>query len=216
MSISASFLHIANEQSPDAVLLGFLSSLLALFALWCTTTWLVAQVNIRLAIAIAPPLMKTALAAGLIVSLAPTAHANESHVEAVNGLALPERPLVEEPTTPRGIEPPANANVGATRDLELLNSSEQANSTSSDQPEISETSNQKAKRSDSTKTDIGAAYVVQTGDSLWRIAANHLKPNATDNEIANAVRDWHQLNSDVIGTDPNLIHPRQHLKEPQS
>ncbi len=216
MSIFASFLHIVNEQSPDAVLLGFLVSLLALFALWCTTTWLVAQVNIRLAITIAPPLMKAALAAGLIVSLAPTAHANESQVEAVNGLALPERPLVEEPTTPRGIEPPANANVGATRDLELLNSSEQANSTSSDQPEISETRNQKAKHSDSTQTDIGAAYVVQTGDSLWRIAANHLKPNATNNEIANAVRDWHQLNSDVIGTDPNLIHPGQHLKEPQS
>lgn len=54
---------------------------------------------------------------------------------------------------------------------------------------------------------------VRAGDSLWSIVRARL-PDAADVEIADAVRRWHAANRDVIGSDPDLIHPGQRLVPP--
>ncbi|WP_307875275.1 LysM peptidoglycan-binding domain-containing protein [Frankia nepalensis] len=56
--------------------------------------------------------------------------------------------------------------------------------------------------------------VVLRGDSLWTIAARHLGPAATDAQVASEWRRWWAANRDVIGPDPNLIHPGQRLRPP--
>ncbi|GAA3532030.1 hypothetical protein AFL01nite_20190 [Aeromicrobium flavum] len=57
------------------------------------------------------------------------------------------------------------------------------------------------------------AHVVVPGDSLWSIARDH-SPGADDARIAAEVRRWHATNRDVIGDDPELIHPGQRLDPP--
>jgi hypothetical protein len=59
-----------------------------------------------------------------------------------------------------------------------------------------------------------ASVVVVRGDSLWRIAAEHLGPQASDAEIAEAWPAWYAANADVIGDDPDLIYPGQELRVP--
>ena len=55
---------------------------------------------------------------------------------------------------------------------------------------------------------------VHPGDCLWSIARRHLGPQATDAEIAAAWPSWYAANRDVIGADPNLLHPGQQLVAP--
>ena len=55
---------------------------------------------------------------------------------------------------------------------------------------------------------------VQPGDSLWRIAAHSLGPDATDADIDNAWRAWYFGNLDVIGDNPDRIVPGQSLVAP--
>jgi len=55
---------------------------------------------------------------------------------------------------------------------------------------------------------------VHAGDCLWSIAGRHLGPQATDAEIAAAWPSWYAANRDVIGADPNLLHPGQQLVAP--
>lgn len=79
--------------SPDELLLLILSLLLTVLAVWCVVTWLIARVHLQTAILIAPPLMRAALIAGLITGAGTTAHAQESVIDTVNGLMLPDRPM---------------------------------------------------------------------------------------------------------------------------
>ncbi len=55
---------------------------------------------------------------------------------------------------------------------------------------------------------------VRRGDSLWRIAARHLGPQATDAEVARAWPQWYAANRDVMGADPDLLLPGQQLRPP--
>jgi LysM repeat protein len=57
---------------------------------------------------------------------------------------------------------------------------------------------------------------VRRGDSLWSIAARHLGSGASDQEVALAWPRWYAVNADVIGQDPDLIHPGQRLRIPTS
>jgi LysM repeat protein len=57
--------------------------------------------------------------------------------------------------------------------------------------------------------------VVQAGDSLWKIAARHLGPNATAPATAIAWQQWYVANRDVVGDDPDRIFPGQRLRPPQ-
>ncbi|MDQ1646265.1 MAG: hypothetical protein QOJ50_2449 [Cryptosporangiaceae bacterium] len=58
------------------------------------------------------------------------------------------------------------------------------------------------------------SVVVQSGDSLWSIAARRLGPGAADREIAIEWPRWWAANRDVIGADPALINPGQRLTPP--
>lgn len=61
-----------------------------------------------------------------------------------------------------------------------------------------------------------AEVVVRAGDSLWRIAAQHLDPLASPAQIAAAWPGWYAANRDVVGPDPGLIHPGQVLSRPEA
>lgn len=55
---------------------------------------------------------------------------------------------------------------------------------------------------------------VERGDTLWSIAARDLGPGASTAAIADAVKRWFGTNRSVIGADPDLIFPHQHLTPP--
>lgn len=57
--------------------------------------------------------------------------------------------------------------------------------------------------------------VVQPSDSLWVIAEEQLPAGASDAEVASYTQALHELNADVIGSNPDLIHPGQHFELPQ-
>jgi hypothetical protein len=56
--------------------------------------------------------------------------------------------------------------------------------------------------------------VVQTGDSLWEIAARDLAAGASDAQVAQAWPRWWSANRVLIGDDPSLIHPGDLLIPP--
>lgn len=59
------------------------------------------------------------------------------------------------------------------------------------------------------------SVVVRPGDSLWSIARDDLPPGAAD---ADVVERWHAIYADnrlLIGPDPDLIEPGQHLRLPR-
>lgn len=59
-----------------------------------------------------------------------------------------------------------------------------------------------------------APVVVQPGDSLWAVAADHLPAGATDAQIAAAWPSWWAANRDAVGADPDLIAPGLRLTPP--
>jgi nucleoid-associated protein YgaU len=61
----------------------------------------------------------------------------------------------------------------------------------------------------------GTVHVVERGESLWRIAAEVLGPEASDAAIARAWPLIYQANRDTIGNDPGLILPGQALTIPE-
>jgi len=62
-----------------------------------------------------------------------------------------------------------------------------------------------------TGTATEGSVTVKPGDTLWAIAAGHLPSDATDAEIDIAWRAWYAANDELIGADPDLIIPGQHL-----
>lgn len=68
-----------------------------------------------------------------------------------------------------------------------------------------------APRTEHAASGASPDVIVRPGDSLWSIAADHLPPGATAAQIDAAWRTWYRVNRDVIGDDPNLITPGQHL-----
>ncbi|MGY1813465.1 LysM peptidoglycan-binding domain-containing protein [Blastococcus sp. SYSU D00820] len=61
-------------------------------------------------------------------------------------------------------------------------------------------------------------HVVVRGDCLWDLAATWLRDRTGAEpgpaEIAAAVDTWWRANADVIGPDPDLLHPGQVLRAP--
>ncbi|HEY5518804.1 MAG TPA: LysM peptidoglycan-binding domain-containing protein [Cellulomonas sp.] len=62
--------------------------------------------------------------------------------------------------------------------------------------------------------DPAGQVTVQPGDSLWKIAADHLSAGATATDIATAWPRWYETNRAVVGDDPNRIRPGQVLTPP--
>ncbi|TXJ03997.1 MAG: LysM domain-containing protein [Aeromicrobium sp.] len=94
MTLRTDLLYWLQSANPEELLVVTLGSLLLVLFLWCAVVWILAHFNRHAAIAIAPPLMRAALVAGLIAGAGSTAHAKESPLDSLNGLALPERPFV--------------------------------------------------------------------------------------------------------------------------
>jgi hypothetical protein len=63
-------------------------------------------------------------------------------------------------------------------------------------------------------TSTDGDVVVADGDSLWSIAARHLGPGASVAATAIAWHQWYAANRQVVGDDPDLIHPGQLLRPP--
>jgi hypothetical protein len=60
-----------------------------------------------------------------------------------------------------------------------------------------------------------ASVTVVAGDTLWSLAGEALGPGAGAAEVAQSWPQWWQTNRQVIGADPDLIHPGQRLTVPQ-
>lgn len=58
--------------------------------------------------------------------------------------------------------------------------------------------------------------VVRRGDTLWDIAARHLGPSTSAEEVAREWPRWYAANRHVIGDDPDLLKPGQLLTPPDS
>ena len=59
-----------------------------------------------------------------------------------------------------------------------------------------------------------SAVVVRPGDSLWRIAAEHLPAGHGARRVAVAWPRWYAANRRVIGADPDLVRPGEVLHPP--
>ncbi len=64
------------------------------------------------------------------------------------------------------------------------------------------------------RTPLRGPVLVRPGDTLWAIAAAHLPAGADAAQIDHAWRAWYAANAGVIGPDPDLILPGQHLLPP--
>ncbi|MDP9094695.1 MAG: LysM peptidoglycan-binding domain-containing protein [Actinomycetota bacterium] len=63
-------------------------------------------------------------------------------------------------------------------------------------------------------TSSSTAVRVNTGDSLWEIAADRLGPRASPADVARAWRRIYARNRHLIGQDPGSIKPGQTLQVP--
>lgn len=65
------------------------------------------------------------------------------------------------------------------------------------------------------RAPVPASVVVRPGDCLWSLAASAPDVDADDDaQVARRVRWMWEHNRAVIGDDPDLIHPGQHLRTP--
>lgn len=60
---------------------------------------------------------------------------------------------------------------------------------------------------------LPAGHVVQPGECLWSIVRDR-SPGLAESRVRVEVARWHRANRDVIGPDPDLIHPGQRLDPP--
>jgi hypothetical protein len=64
---------------------------------------------------------------------------------------------------------------------------------------------------------VGSTYTVVAGDSLWKIARTILATDGQDvggSSVSDLWRAIYDANRDLIGSNPNLIHPGQVLNLP--
>lgn len=65
-----------------------------------------------------------------------------------------------------------------------------------------------------TQGGLRPEVTVQSGDTLWSIAASALGPGAGPADIAAAWPQWYRANLEAIGPNPNLIHPGITVHQP--
>jgi hypothetical protein len=65
-----------------------------------------------------------------------------------------------------------------------------------------------------TAAAVAGVHVVVSGDTLWDIAVTTLPPGATSEHVARRWQEIYATNRSVIGPDPDLIRPDQHLRLP--
>jgi nucleoid-associated protein YgaU len=62
--------------------------------------------------------------------------------------------------------------------------------------------------------DDAETIVVRQGECLWSLSARSLGPRATTAEVAAAWPRWWAANRDLIGADPDVLHPGERLRVP--
>ena len=152
---------LRGDDFPAAVL-ALVSLVTLVLATWALLiVWLASIPALRgLAIALTPRLLRGVVFAGVAGAL--TVPAARAEDPGVDGLRLPDRPLVAASEPQR----------------------------------------------------VQHTVVVRRGDTLWAMARGHLGRRS---DLASTVREvgrWHETNRDVIGPDPDLIHPGQRLVPP--
>ncbi|MFF0904130.1 UNVERIFIED_CONTAM: LysM domain-containing protein [Kocuria sp. CPCC 205316] len=65
-----------------------------------------------------------------------------------------------------------------------------------------------------TERTVDGAVTVVRGDTLWSLAAAHLGPAASDEEVARAWPRWYELNRHVLADGPHRLLPGQRLLVP--
>lgn len=178
----------------DALVAGCATVLaVALGWLWLVTTLTVTQVlagSTPAGTGATRRLVLIACGAAVVAGTAAPAHADDGPtdtrgaVERLVGLPLPERAVA--PATPTGPTTPTAPTAP--------------------------TAEQRATAVAGTREAGGdVRYVVRPGDSLWSIARAH---PAADDDVDQRWRAIWAANRDVVGADPDLIHPGQALRLP--
>lgn len=124
-------------------------------------------------------------------------HAEQRLTHILSGLPLPERPSVAE-------EPRSNGRKSLPHLPAQVQSQPQPQSPA--QP-----------RAPAEMPAVAAegVVVVRAGDSLWSIAESAIPAaRRSPADVADLARRLYLANRDLIGADPDLIHPRQHLQLP--
>jgi nucleoid-associated protein YgaU len=185
-----------SEQAADAVVAGC-ATLLALSLAWL---WLVTSVTVVELVAGREPrgrgatrrLVLLACGAAVVAGTAlPAQAAGGDGAEVLVGLPLPERPVAPAPAPRAARATASTAPTAATG----TPSAPSAPATPVTRPTAPDT------------------YVVRAGDSLWSIARAHPAPDA---DVASRWRAIWRHNHDVVGDDPDLIHPGQALHLPDT
>lgn len=161
-SIGDQIAALRGDEFP-AALLALITLITVVVGVWALLVASLASIpGLRgVAVAITPRILRGVLFAGVAGALTvPAARADDQGVE---GLRLPDRPLVA-----GRVEP----------------------------------------------AEMQSTVLVRSGDTLWAIARARLGPNADVATTAHKVDRWHDANREVIGDDPDLIHPGQRLVPP--
>lgn len=96
-----------------------------------------------------------------------------------------------------------------TPEIELVSTPVDTPTTDDDSPTADEAAGDPA-----PKPEHGdRRYVVTAGDTLWSVT-DDLLGGADDARVAAAWPELYEANRDVVGSDPNLIHPGQELAVP--
>ena len=64
------------------------------------------------------------------------------------------------------------------------------------------------------RTHHDETVIVRPGECLWSLAARSVGRQATPAEVAAAWPRWWAANRDLIGSDPDVVHPGQRLRVP--
>lgn len=183
----------APGQTADVLVAGC-GTLLALSLGWL---WLVTSVTVvELVVGRQPrgggatrQLVLLACGAAVVAGTAlPAQAAGGDGAEVLVGLPLPERPVAPA-AAPRGERSTAPTAAIDTTDTTDTAGTPGARPTTAD------------------------AYVVRAGDSLWSIARAHPAP---DVDVESRWRAIWRHNHEVVGDDPDLIHPGQALRLPDA
>lgn len=109
---------------------------------------------------------------------------------------------------------PAVANAAPLRDPVQVTSPEQPAAPALDWPGLSFLA---PSPPDPPPSERHAAAVrVRPGDTLWSIAAHSLGATASPDQVAASWPRWYAANRQLIGPDPSLIHPGEHLVPPDT
>jgi resuscitation-promoting factor RpfA len=190
-----------NQAGADAAVAALAGAALWVAALWlaiglltavaATAPWAVGRGADRILRAVLPHAVRRIVvgSAGLGVFLAPVVATAQDPVAAAGPATAVTAPSVTAPSaTAPTVPPPAPPSVPAP-------------------------SWPVAHQPASTPVPVGQV-TVRAGDSLWSIAADHLKGAPDPNRVARAWPAWFAANRTVIGRDPAVIHPGQVLRIP--